>query len=269
MNLCQHFTPLWVAEALVERHFGDLDGTDLVLEPTCGRGAFLRALPADVPAFGVEIDPAVAEVARRESGRRVITGDFRAVQINVQPTAIIGNPPFVADLFDAVLDRAHALLPQGARAGFILPTYFFQTSSRTCRYAERWSIAQEMLPRHAFSARMRTPLVFAIFSKDARRLMVGFALYRESEDLRGLARPYRDLLQATTGSIWRAVCRLALERLGGQAELPAIYGELEANRPTRTRFWQEKIRQTLRQYPDFTALATGRYALSQRIKGTA
>lgn len=105
-DLCQFFTPVWVAERLVERHFSRLDSADLVCEPTCGYGAFLKALPQSVPAVGIEIDAQVADVARQETGRRIITGDFRTVPIDFKPTAIIGNPPFRADVFDDILDRS-------------------------------------------------------------------------------------------------------------------------------------------------------------------
>jgi site-specific DNA-methyltransferase (adenine-specific) len=261
-DLCQFFTPTWVAEALIERHFPRLDMSDTVIEPSCGGGSFLQAIPAAVPAIGVEIDPQVAAAARAATGREIITGDFRDVPIGLQPTAIIGNPPFRASVFDGFLERAHALLPDGARAGFILPTYFFQTAGRVCRYAERWSIAYDMMPRNAFHSRMRTPMVFAVFSKDMRRTMVGFALYAEADALTKMAAPYRELLSGQQGSAWRAVCALALRRLGGEASLSQIYGELERNRPTQTSWWREKIRQTLRVYADFRAIGAGRYALA-------
>lgn len=261
MSLCQFFTPLWVAEALVERHFPHLDAADCVLEPSCGEGSFLRTVPRHVPAVGVEIDPVVAARAQ-DTGRQIIVGDFRTVPLDVRPTAVIGNPPFRASVFDGILDRCYALLPEGGRAGFILPTYFFQTAGRVTRYAERWSLTHELLPRNAFHARMQTPLLFALFSKDARRLLVGFALYREADDVTGMEKPYREALQGTSGSAWQTVCRIALERLGGEADLPAIYAELEANRPTRTQFWREKVRQTLRVYRQaFKPVQTGRYAL--------
>jgi predicted RNA methylase len=60
-ELCQYFTPLWVAEQLLEQHFPRLTEHDNVMEPCCGSGTFLQAIPAHVPAFGVEIDRAVAE----------------------------------------------------------------------------------------------------------------------------------------------------------------------------------------------------------------
>ena len=109
---------------------------------------------------------------------------------------------------------------------------------------------------------MQTPLLFAVFSKDARRLLVGFALYREAADVQGMARPYREALQSASGSAWRTVCSIALQRLGGSGSLKQIYAELEGNRPSKTQFWREKVRQTLRVYADaFTALDVGHYAL--------
>lgn len=260
MKLCQWFTPRWVAEALVERHFSRLGSSDLVLDPSCGPGAFLLAVPRDVPAVGVEIDPALADRARRETGRRIVVGDFRDVDLGVNPTALIGNPPFHGATIDAFLDRARRLLPEGGRAGFILPCYALRTAGRVADLLESWSILGEFIPRTAFSYRMREPLMFAVFSRDRRRTLVGFALYEEEADRLGMARPYKELV--AKGARWVDVCRLALERLGGEADLAAIYRELERNRPGRSRFWREKIRQTLRLYADqFRAIGEGRYAL--------
>lgn len=264
MKLCQWFTPLWVAEALVERHFPRLDSSDVVLDPCCGPGAFLLAVPSEVPAVGVEIDPALAEQARRETGRHIVVGDFREADVGVLPTVIIGNPPFHGATIDAFLSRARGLLPEGGRAGFILPCYALRTAGRVAELLESWSILGEMIPRSAFNYRMRESLMFAVFSRDRRRTIVGFALYEEEADRLGMARPYRELVRR--GAKWVDVCRLALERLGGEADLPAIYRELERNRPGRSRFWREKIRQTLRLYAaQFRAIGEGRYALEATI----
>ncbi len=44
--------------------------------------------------------------------------------------------------------------------------------------------------------------------------------------------------------------------------MSSLYAEIEGHRPTRTQFWREKVRQTLRRYEDqFHAVAPGRYAL--------
>lgn len=261
--ICQFFTPLWVAQALVERHFPKLDCADYVVEPSCGKGAFLCALPDFVPAVGIEIDPALAIEAAQNSGRPVHAADFRTFQFDRPVTAILGNPPFRADLIDEFLDRSYALLPEGAKAGFILPTYLFQTARRVSQYADRWSLSIELMPRNAFHARMRTPLLFALFEKNAKRTLVGFVLYRECDDLHMMAKPYRELLSSCEGSIWKACCRMALRRLGGSASLKQIYDELERNRPTRTQWWREKIRQTLRAYSEFIAHGDGQYELAR------
>jgi len=117
----QYMTPSWAAEALIERHFSRLGSEDVVIEPSCGQGAFLSALPAYVPAIGIDIDPRMTADARRLTGRHIIDGDFSTVQINASPTAIIGNPPFKLLTIDKFLDRAQALLPDCGQVGFILP----------------------------------------------------------------------------------------------------------------------------------------------------
>lgn len=260
-RLGQYPTQLWIAEALVERHFSYLDSTTHVIEPSCGPGAFLSALPSHVPATGVDIDAQMATAARENSGRTVIHGDFRTVPLTVTPAAIIGNPPFRLDVIDGFIDRSFSLLPAGGRIGFILPAYAFQTASRVASYAERWSLLQEMIPRNIFPG-LSIPLVFAIFSKDRKRTMVGFALYHEVAEVQSLSQAYREALASETKSAWKHVVELALSRLGGESDLASIYSEIEGARPTKTAFWKEQIRRTLRRYADrFAPVSPGRYAL--------
>lgn len=260
--LGQYPTPVWVAEALIERHFPDLDRGDLVLEPTCGPGHFLQAIPRHVPAFGVELDEEYAEIARRRTGRQIIAGDFLRVQLDVRPTAIIGNPPFKGEIITAMLDRCHELLPEGGRAGFILPAFYFQAARSVAGLSEKWSISQEMIPRNIYP-RLSHPLVFAMFSKDHRRMLVGFALYRETHGIMGLERRYRDVLDGGTGSVWKRVVQIALESLGGEASLQEIYRELESRRPTKNVHWQAKVRQIVQMHCVRTGPA--RYALPDAV----
>lgn len=260
-RLGQYPTPVWVAEALVERHFSNLDSGDCVIEPSCGPGAFLAAIPEHVQAIGVEIDAMIAQEAVANTGRRILTGDFRTIELDVQPTVVIGNPPFNMKVIDGFLERSYELLPEGGRVAFLLPTFAFQTARRVANYAERWSLMQEMIPRNIYPG-LSLPLVFAMFSKDRRRTMVGFALYREAADVLGMPEPYRATLGAGGGPVWREAVSAALCALGGEADVQALYAEIGGKRPTRTRFWQEKIRQTLRRYSDrFTPVASGRYRL--------
>lgn len=259
--LHQWLTPLWVAEALVERHFADLGSGDLVLEPSCGHGAFLRALPDGVRAVGIEIDKVSAARCRRATGRDVVVGDFRSVELDLRPTAVLGNPPFDMDVVDAFLDRSHALLPEGGRVGFVLPAYAFQTASRVVRYAERWSLAQEMIPRNVFPG-LRLPLVFALFGKDRRRAMVGFALYREAVEVNAMPAEMREALRAGEGSPWGNVVAAALKALGGKAALAEIYEAVWPKRPTGNPHWREKIRQTLARNGMFRKVGEATYAFA-------
>lgn len=256
VTLGQYMTPDWAAEALVERYFGDL-GAEPVVEPSCGRGAFLRALPAT--AIGVEIDPELAGEARRRTGRAVIVGDFRMVDLPVQPVALVGNPPFRKRTVDEFLDRAWSLLPDEGRVGFVLPTFVLQTASTVDALAERWSIRQDMLPRNLF-ARLSHPLCFALFTKGRARGMVGFALYHELAAVNRLQARYRALLQEGEGSLWAAVTRAALEALGGTATLQQLYLEIEGHRPTPNAFWQAKVRQTVQRIA--TRVGDGVWTLS-------
>jgi len=262
-SLNQYFTPLWAATALVEYFFPNLNQNDFVVEPSCGSGAFLSALPEDVPAIGVDIDAKVVSEARKNTGREILHGDFRTIPLDVTPTLILGNPPFRMDVIDGFLDRAFIILPDGGQVGFILPTYAFQTAGRVAEYAERWSLAQDMIPRNLFPG-LSLPLVFARFAKDQRKTMVGFALYRELADVQRLPDVYRVALAASSGSVWRRVVEIALGRLGGESDLAGLYKEIEGRQPSRTQFWREQVRRTLRRYAEFfVPVSTGRYALAQ------
>lgn len=260
-RLGQYFTPVWVAQALIEEFFPDLDGRDLVLEPSAGPGQFLQAIPAHVPAVGVEIDPEMARQARARTGRTVITGDFRTVKLDLKPTAIIGNPPFDLDIVDSILEKAHRMLPDGGRVGFILPCYAWQTPSRTVRYSEMWSLKPTMLPRTIFPG-LSKPLMFALFSKDRQRSMIGMALYREALDVERMPKAYADTLRKGEGSVWARVVSDAVSALGGEAELQHIYAEIAPRRPTATEFWRQQIRKVARQ--TLVQTGPGRYALPGR-----
>jgi site-specific DNA-methyltransferase (adenine-specific) len=258
----QYPTPVWVAEALVERYFGNLTSSECVLEPSCGPGSFLQAVPAHVPAIGVEIDPGLATLARINTGRHVITGDFLTVDLPVLPTTIIGNPPFNLKTIDGFLDRSHQLLPDEGCVGMILPAYAFQTAGRVARYAEKWSITQEMIPRNIYQG-LSLPLVFTRFIKNQRRALVGFALYFELSSLQQIAKPYRDAICGVGAAIWKDVVIQALKQLGGSAALKSIYAEIEGAKPTTSKWWREKVRQTLRRYGTvFRSEKKGFYALA-------
>lgn len=239
----QVMTPVWAAGELVDRYFPHLSAKDLVIEPSCGTGAFLRAIPDYVPAIGIEIDPVLARQAIAATGREVIVGDFRTVDLPVRATAVIGNPPFELAAVEGFLARALTLLEDEGRVGFILPCFAFQTAGTVERIAKHWSIEQQMIPRNIFGGGLSKPLCFAQFTKGTKRGLVGFALYHETAAINRLRLRYRALLAAGEGNVWTAVVRAAMETLGGTATLQAIYREIEGNQPTTARTWHAKVRQ--------------------------
>lgn len=259
--LHQWFTPRWVCEAIIERHYSRLDMADVVLEPSCGDGRFLLALPAEVDAIGVEIDPQLAERARQATGRQIITGDFLQVDIPASVTHVIGNPPFEAGVVHRFLERAHALLPEGGTCGLLLPAYILQTSSKVMAMSRRWSISQELVPRNVFP-RLSLPLVFTMFRKDPQRTLVGFFLYREAADVARLPADVKVALEAPAkGSVWRRAVRAAFSRVGATvATLDRLYAAVE--RPSENRYWREKVRQTLQAYPEFRRAGVGTWAIA-------
>ncbi len=262
MNLNQFFTPTWAAELLVRRHFADLGPRDTVLEPSCGDGRFLLAIPPEVDAFGVEIDPAQAARAIENSGRDVVVGDFRSVDLPRRPTVVLGNPPFDMEVFDGMLERCYELLDYDGRAGFLLPVYTFQTASRVMAYQRRWSLSQELLPRNLFE-RLSMPIMWATFRKERRTVMSGLFLYAELHALGDLHADVRQLLvgNKATAKCWRDAVQMALQVLGGEAALADIYRVVEGNRPTENPWWREKVRQVASQH--FHRVRPGVFSLDQ------
>jgi hypothetical protein len=258
-GLSQFFTPAWASALLVERYFSDLSSSDLVVDPCCGKGSFLQAIPDFVPAIGVELDPLLAEEARANTGRRVICGDFCSVGLPEGVTAVVGNPPYVVRLIEGFLSRSQNILPETGRVGFLLPAYSMQTHARVVKWLDCWSMKSELVPRRLFP-RLRLPLLFVVFTKNQRRDMVGFALYREACDVDRLGLHGRELM--TMGrpgkGIWRAVVDECLEILGGEGCLADIYRVMEPKRPTPNAFWKEKVRQVLQMH--FKPLGEGRWA---------
>lgn len=256
----QYFTPEWAALELVERHFSDLDADDMVLEPSAGLGAFLKAIPAHVPAFGVEIDPDIAAQGQANTGRRILVGDFSMIDLPERITAIVGNPPFHVPTIDRFIKRASVLLPEGGRCGLLLPAYAMQTHNNVMDWHQHFSLSAEVIPRRLFP-RLSLPLLFVVFTRENQRKMVGFALYREACDVDRMATWARETIEKGRPhrGVWRALVEATLEQLGGEADLPAIYAAIEPRRPTSNAWWKEKVRQILQLH--FRPVSKGRWAM--------
>ncbi len=258
--LGQYFTPRWAAERLLEQFFSDLGPRDYIVEPSCGDGAFLGAIPEIIPAIGVELDPELAVAAAANTGRPVLCGDFRFIDLPEQPTAIVGNPPFQTRLINEFLDRARGLLPDNGRCGFILPAYAFQHAGRVWDWAQGWGMEQTLIPRNLFP-QLSKPLVFCLFTKSSFRFLKGFSLYRECVELRKVRPSFRLLLvhgRSRHGG-WRPVVEAALRELGGEADLDDIYRVVEPRRPSDNRWWHEKVRQVLHRGEAFVRVDKARW----------
>lgn len=256
-QLDQYPTPAWVAEALMRTHFGDLDANDVVCDPTCGPGRFLQAVPDRVRAFGVELDADLAEYAKTLTGRPVVVGDIREVNLPERPTAFVGNPPFQMALVDQILSRAHGLLPEHGRVGLILPCYAMQTAARVVRYSEQWSLSQEMIPRNIYPG-LSKPLLFALFRKDSRRVMIGFSLYHEAHYVLGLPKSVQQAL--TEGpATWRDLVLEGIKAHGGRAHLQRLYDYVSSRRPTPNPHWKEQVRKVCQQVA--TRVGPAQYAV--------
>ena len=220
------------------------------------------AIPGEVRAYGVEIDPAAALQAIENSGREVVVGDFRFADLPERPTAIVGNPPFQADLVEDFMDRCHQLLEYGGKVGFILPVYLFQTANTLMRFHRRWSIAQELLPRNMFQG-MSKPIMFASFTKERRVTLSGFFLYAETAALESLRPEFREMFcgNKSRAGVWKETVHRALSICGGRATLNQLYECIENSRPTETKFWREKIRQVAGRH--FHRIDKGEYSLQE------
>ncbi len=254
----QYMTPCWAAHELWSAFFADATAEDHVLEPTCGDGRMLAAVPAQVPAFGVEVDPVLAEAARARTGRRVLAADFLEADLPENFTIAFGNPPFEAKFMDRMLARLMDVCVPGARAGFIAPAYFLQSPSRVLRWNRMWSVGVELLPRTIFT-RLSKSLVFAIFTKDPVPHLRGLRLYAEAEAVSGVGEEAREELCNRSGT-WRAVVDWALRASGGKAHLGEIYDRVRGNRPSTNKFWHEKVRQTLQRH--FTSHGGGVWSVA-------
>lgn len=240
--LSQYFTPVWAARALWAAHFSHLGAGDRVLEPTCGPGRILRVIPADVDAFGIEIDPELAAEARRVSGREVITGDVLAERLPALQ-AVMGNPPFSVTFMDQLLERLSSAVVLGGRVGLIVPAYFTQTPSTVVRWNRAWSLLSEVLPRTLFPG-LSMPLSFVLFERSTAPVLSGLRLFLEAAAVDDLAAPARRVLCEGQGT-WRAVVLAALRELGGRAHLSALYAAIGARGRRTGEHWREKVRQTL------------------------
>lgn len=167
-------TPLELARAVLHQVAtrGFVPAT--VLEPTCGRGAFLRGASEvfpDAALVGLDIDPLYVEAARSAAPRaRVECADFFTVEWErfreelVGPVLVVGNPPWVTSAGLGAIGGANAPTKSNADG---LRGLEARTGSANFDISE-WMIARLL---EAFSP---TPFHLAMLVKAAvvRKLLV-------------------------------------------------------------------------------------------------
>lgn len=254
-TLSQWFTPFWVAEELVDDALRGM-GAARVLEPSCGTGAFLTAVPDANAALGIDLDPRVVAAAVANSGREVLVGDFRTHDLNgFRPEVIVGNPPFEMEIINGFLDRAHEILPEDGLIALVLPAYAFQTPSQVSRWMDMFSIDVNMIPRTLFPG-LSKPLVWAKCTKTAARCFSGMMLFAETRAIEMMRSDVRRALDAP--GTWREAVGTALRSLGGEGSVSSIYDAMAPER-RQTDHWKPKVRQTLQR--GFRPLGNGRWTL--------
>lgn len=259
-DLGQWFTPAWAAEIFAADALAGM-GDIGVVEPSCGEGAFLAAIPDHLPAIGIEIDPRMAQVAQNATGRTVITGDFVTADFHVERLgAIIGNPPYSMPVIDAFIMRSHQLLPEDGICALLLPAHVLSTTSRVGRWNERFAIESRIVPRSLFP-RISLPLVWTRFIKSQRRTMVGFMLFDQETDIQSMPSTVRRCLGKP--GTWREAVGLAIHSLGGEATLSEIYQAVEPRRPSGNQWWKDKVRQTAALYFEKTGPHSWRLPIAQ------
>lgn len=84
------------------------------------------------------------------------------------------------------------------------------------------------IPRDVFKPVVHFPLVFAVFSKDRRRMLVGLNGFAEAADVRDMDERFRAIVNREVAPrLWREVVHEALRILGGTASLAEIYAVVQ------------------------------------------
>lgn len=133
-NLGQFFTPSHIVKQMVAL----IQNNGVIIEPSCGPGAFLHQLPEN--AVGIELDKTVAHP-------KALIMDF--FDCTIKADTIIGNPPYVryqdihpdtlpklpsgfdnrSNLYLFFIEHSINLLNDGGELIFIVPRDFIKTTS--------------------------------------------------------------------------------------------------------------------------------------------
>lgn len=145
-HLGQYYTAETVVEAIIQMM--DMKPGAKVAEPSCGNGKFIYSLPANVKAYGCELDGEAAAVAQKlNPSAEIEHGDgleFLDKHKN-EFDFIIGNPPFAGkvqtesrfaskssgsvDIVTAFIEKGMESLKEGGYLAMVVPHSVFMTKA--------------------------------------------------------------------------------------------------------------------------------------------
>jgi hypothetical protein len=137
----------------------------LWIEPSAGRGAFLKALPASIQRIGIDIEPRDPSIQQ---------GDFLSWTPPSQPCVVFGNPPFgrQSSLAKAFIKKAATFADIIA---FILPRSFKKPSMNRAfppKFHLEYTIELEAKSFEVNGEDYSVPCVFQIWKKkDVERIV--------------------------------------------------------------------------------------------------
>lgn len=164
--LKQYFTPELVAKWICETYVKDSDID--ILEPSCGRGVFLKHIPifGARQILGMDVDPTLSKhwASIHSDQKQFVVEDFLkespwAGSTSIKYDLIIGNPPFgkVNGEGKHSLDvqfvlKALSLLKSSGRIVFLLESKFLHGVER---YNQIWGGIASLLSLTVISRRVR------------------------------------------------------------------------------------------------------------------
>jgi hypothetical protein len=176
----------------------------LWIEPSAGRGAFLKALPASIQRIGIDIEPRDPSIQQ---------GDFLSWTPPSQPCVVFGNPPFgrQSSLAKAFIKKAATFADIIA---FILPRSFKKPSMNRAfppKFHLEYTIELEAKSFEVNGEDYSVPCVFQIWKKkDVERIVEKPA----SED--PIAFTYKKSTEPY---------HFVIRRVGGTAGKASLHGE--------------------------------------------
>lgn len=137
-DLAFYPTPPAVVKRVMNKLSAFANKSGLILEPSCGDGAFLDALRDEgYKSMGVEVDYSRAEICKQK-GHNVVCGNFLTFESFRQFDAVVMNPPFAGFHYQKHLEKAIELLKEGGYLIAILPANAWYSHNSDLLFCGRW-----------------------------------------------------------------------------------------------------------------------------------